>query len=272
MGALSRQRRHALLATCTPTISGGPCPLTVAGPYAALMPRKSLHGRTCGVSREGGWARTLQQTQPRGRGEDTAPVAGSFVESHAHRPSRLVLARSPSRDLTRHECRVSAYRDVLAACPAMVGGQGPCSKLTAARTRRGHRTGCMLFVENHANRPSRRVLARPPSRDLTRHGCRVRAYMDVLAACPARVGGQGPCSQTADRMPCFCFLFCCFCLAHTTRSQLENSRHMNTGVGRPGKAWLVKHPMPTRRSASPCDKRARLPDCMKPDAPLRILA
>ncbi|PPT18144.1 hypothetical protein XarCFBP6771_17685 [Xanthomonas arboricola] len=43
----------------TPTISTGPCPPTVAGPYAAWMPRKSLHGRTCGVSREGGRARAL---------------------------------------------------------------------------------------------------------------------------------------------------------------------------------------------------------------------
>ncbi|APP84537.1 hypothetical protein BI317_10540 [Xanthomonas hortorum pv. gardneri] len=46
--------------TCTPTISTGPCPPTVAGPYAAWMPRKSLHGRTCGVSRAGGRARALQ--------------------------------------------------------------------------------------------------------------------------------------------------------------------------------------------------------------------
>ncbi|MDV7248787.1 hypothetical protein R4K57_10280, partial [Xanthomonas hortorum pv. vitians] len=40
---------RALLAPCTPTLSTGPCPPTVAGPYAAWMPRKSLHGRTCGV-------------------------------------------------------------------------------------------------------------------------------------------------------------------------------------------------------------------------------
>ncbi|PPT88092.1 hypothetical protein XarbCFBP8149_10125 [Xanthomonas arboricola] len=44
----------------TPTIPTGPCPPTVAGPYAAWMPRKSLHGRTCGVSREGGRARARQ--------------------------------------------------------------------------------------------------------------------------------------------------------------------------------------------------------------------
>ncbi|PPU01878.1 hypothetical protein XarjCFBP8253_09235 [Xanthomonas arboricola pv. juglandis] len=49
------------LQPCTPTISPGPCPFTVAGPYAAWMPRKSLHGRTCGVSCDGGRARALQQ-------------------------------------------------------------------------------------------------------------------------------------------------------------------------------------------------------------------
>ncbi|PPT81400.1 hypothetical protein XarzCFBP7410_19865 [Xanthomonas arboricola pv. zantedeschiae] len=56
--------------TSAPTISLGPCPLTVAGPYAAWMPRKSLQGRTCGVSCDDGRARALQQTHS---GEDTAP-------------------------------------------------------------------------------------------------------------------------------------------------------------------------------------------------------
>ncbi|SUZ26533.1 hypothetical protein CPBF424_02880 [Xanthomonas euroxanthea] len=49
---------------------------------------------------------------------------------------------------------------------------------------------------------SRLVLACPPSRDLERHGCRARAYTDVLAACPAMVGRQGPCSQAADQPLC----------------------------------------------------------------------
>ncbi|PPU33025.1 hypothetical protein XarbCFBP7604_03270 [Xanthomonas arboricola] len=49
-----------MLATKPPTISTGPCRPTVAGPYAAWMPRKSLHGRTCGVSCEGGRARAPQ--------------------------------------------------------------------------------------------------------------------------------------------------------------------------------------------------------------------
>ncbi|APP81818.1 hypothetical protein BI317_19560 [Xanthomonas hortorum pv. gardneri] len=46
-----------------PTISTGACPPTVAGPYAAWMPRKSLHGRTCGVSCDGGRARALQSSR-----------------------------------------------------------------------------------------------------------------------------------------------------------------------------------------------------------------
>ncbi|PPU29019.1 hypothetical protein XarCFBP6762_00605 [Xanthomonas arboricola] len=53
----------ALLKPCTPPLSTGPCPPTVVGPYAAWMPRKSLHGRTCGVSRGGRRARASQQSR-----------------------------------------------------------------------------------------------------------------------------------------------------------------------------------------------------------------
>ncbi len=56
-----------------------------------------------------------------------------------YRPSRLVLAGPPSRDPERHGCRAGAYMDVLAACPAMVGRQGPCSKLAASSARCPHR-------------------------------------------------------------------------------------------------------------------------------------
>ncbi|PTY30606.1 hypothetical protein XAP3CFBP6996_000495 [Xanthomonas citri pv. fuscans CFBP 6996] len=48
---------------CTPTSSAGPCPRTVAGPLAAWMPPRSLQGRTCSVSCEGGRARAPQQTR-----------------------------------------------------------------------------------------------------------------------------------------------------------------------------------------------------------------
>ncbi|PPU53175.1 hypothetical protein XarbCFBP6827_17650 [Xanthomonas arboricola] len=66
----------------TPTISTGPCPPTVAGPYAAWMPRKSLQGRTCGVSRDGGRTWALQQI---GRIEaaaaSNAPLRATSVNS-----------------------------------------------------------------------------------------------------------------------------------------------------------------------------------------------
>ncbi|PPT81554.1 hypothetical protein XarbCFBP8152_00670 [Xanthomonas arboricola] len=59
--ALSEQRTLCLLAPYTPTISTGPCQPTVAGPYAAWMPRKSLHGRTCAR-----WCRNSPRSSPCG--------------------------------------------------------------------------------------------------------------------------------------------------------------------------------------------------------------
>ncbi|MBB4730596.1 hypothetical protein FHT16_000490 [Xanthomonas arboricola] len=67
------------------------------------------------------------------------PMRAAPAVIHAHQPSRRVLARLPSRDPERHGCRAGAYMDVLAACPAMVGGQGPRSKLAAPKARRPHR-------------------------------------------------------------------------------------------------------------------------------------
>ncbi len=147
------------------------------------------------------WRHPCHHTVPQAARTPHKTVAGCFVENHARRPTQLVLVRPPSRDLTRHGCRVSAYTEVLAACPARVGGQGPCSKPTASRARREHltRKSVSCLIENHTHRPSRQVLARPPSRDLTRHGFRVRAYTEVLAACPAMVGGQGPRSQLTNQ-------------------------------------------------------------------------
>ncbi len=81
----------AVLKPRAPTNSTGPCAPTVAGPYAAWMPRKSLQGRTCSVSRDGGRARALQQT----RSLECAvpsPLAG-----HAVNPSMEARWRHPCR-------------------------------------------------------------------------------------------------------------------------------------------------------------------------------
>ncbi|MFS8488910.1 hypothetical protein EIP98_07145 [Xanthomonas campestris pv. raphani] len=135
-------------------------------------------------------------------GEDTAPDSLLAVLLKAMHTDHLDGSLPAHRRGT-----LRGYKDVLAACPRWWAGKGPCSKLTASRARcphrlrdtpstrpwglgggihaatrsrdrRGHRTrqfaGC--FTENHACRPSRQVLARSPSRDLTRHGCRARAY------------------------------------------------------------------------------------------------
>ncbi|NIJ78384.1 hypothetical protein FHT08_003518 [Xanthomonas campestris] len=73
-----------------PTISTGPCPLTVAGPYAAWMPRKSLHGRPCGVSCDGGRARALQ-SGPR----SAALQPSRSPAAQQRRPRSSALHRQP---------------------------------------------------------------------------------------------------------------------------------------------------------------------------------
>ncbi|QNM62790.1 hypothetical protein XHV734_4081 [Xanthomonas hortorum pv. vitians] len=54
------------------------------------------------------------------------------------------------------------------------------------------------FSFNHLQQPV--VLARVPAWDLTRHGCRVRAYRDVLAACPTSVRVQAPAANRRIRV------------------------------------------------------------------------
>ncbi|NIK34000.1 hypothetical protein FHY15_003172 [Xanthomonas arboricola] len=100
---------HAMhrLQPCTPTISTGPCPPTVAGPYAAWMPRKSLQGRTCGVSCDGGRARALQPSH----------TSSALQSTHSHRliPSKATERLSFSSTWT-FQSRVGRVRGALAAC------------------------------------------------------------------------------------------------------------------------------------------------------------
>ncbi len=87
---------HASLPLCIPTISTGPCPPTVAGPYAAWMPRKSLQGRTCGVSCDGGRARALQQNHS--------------VENTAMTPHRLPAVLLKTMHTDHLDGSLSAHR------------------------------------------------------------------------------------------------------------------------------------------------------------------
>ncbi|MBB5880985.1 hypothetical protein GGR74_002188 [Xanthomonas arboricola] len=80
-------------------------------------------------------------SQRRGRGAPTAPDSALIVY---WKPCTSPLSTGPCPPTVagpeRHGCRAGAYMDVLAACPAMVGGQGPCSKLT--HRGRGALTAC----------------------------------------------------------------------------------------------------------------------------------
>ncbi|NMI21718.1 hypothetical protein E1J24_07565 [Xanthomonas hortorum pv. pelargonii] len=56
--------RQPVAAFLSPPITcGGACARTGVGPYAAWMPRKSLHGCTCGVSHAG--TRASARSEPK---------------------------------------------------------------------------------------------------------------------------------------------------------------------------------------------------------------
>ncbi|KPN09651.1 hypothetical protein AN652_15585, partial [Xanthomonas arboricola pv. pruni] len=66
---------------------------------------------------------------------------------------------------------------------------------------------------------------------------RVRAYRDVLAACPATVGGQGPCSKAAD-LSLYNRRIC------TVRLTLKAMQSLNLSVASPLQANLAEGAMP----------------------------
>ncbi|PPU84992.1 hypothetical protein XhhCFBP4925_04555 [Xanthomonas hortorum pv. hederae] len=90
-GALQSMINQVTLLLQPPTIFGGACARTGVGPYAAWMPRKSLHGRTCGVSHAGTRASALSD---RGICAKPADVCVGLVDaaprSHA---SRLLIGK-----------------------------------------------------------------------------------------------------------------------------------------------------------------------------------
>ena len=124
---------------------------------------------------------------------------------------------------------------------------------------------------HHANRHSPLVLARSPSRDLTRRGCRVRAYREVLAACPARVAGQGPCSHAADDL--FIFSLSELCAAGTAHEGVRvahcttaNKRmHAFQRSHRVPTRWRIKRTQPAPLTTVACRQRVPLDSCEHSD-------
>ncbi|PPT73005.1 hypothetical protein XarbCFBP8150_00680 [Xanthomonas arboricola] len=55
------------------------------------MPRKSLHGRTCGVSCEGGRARTSQPSRRSSALQPTPPIRSTLQTETNHHSSRTYL-------------------------------------------------------------------------------------------------------------------------------------------------------------------------------------
>ncbi len=115
------------------------------------------------------------------QGRSVSHSTGCFFNS-AHRPPQLVLARSPSQDPRRHGGRhVSAYRDVLAACPAMVG---------RARALQPRRRPMLCSPAS----PPQRQQAKVPSRACDRRrpdqpfAERTASRSDVLVSCKRRAG------------------------------------------------------------------------------------
>ncbi|APP78644.1 hypothetical protein BJD10_02010 [Xanthomonas hortorum pv. gardneri] len=70
-----------------PTTSEGACTRTGVGPYAAWMPRKSLHGRTCGVSHAG--TRASARSRPK-HSHKTGRPSVNANRKKKHTESRVI--------------------------------------------------------------------------------------------------------------------------------------------------------------------------------------
>ncbi|MET3148364.1 UNVERIFIED_ORG: hypothetical protein ABIB63_004162 [Xanthomonas axonopodis] len=88
----SRGLLSALFAPSAPTISTGPYPPTVAGPYAAWMLRKSLRS----VFRDGGRARALPATLPTSRSL-SSPLGTPTLTAECNTPDPSLYGVSNSR-------------------------------------------------------------------------------------------------------------------------------------------------------------------------------
>ena len=124
------------------------------------------------------------------------------------------------------------------------------------------------FVENHAHRHSRRVLAHPSSRHLTRHGCRVGATRTYLQRVPRWWAGKGPAAKVQTYRPATDASTSFNQLAATQLSSLAFV-WMQPKAGQ-SRSRCPRRSRSTRSTASPCDELARWDARTVCDARLRI--
>ncbi|CEE59167.1 hypothetical protein XAC3218_180067 [Xanthomonas citri pv. citri] len=93
------------------------------------------------------------------------------------------------------------------------------------------------------------VLARAPVWDLERHGCRARAYTDVLAACPTLVRVQAPAANRSN----------CMKMPDVVR-KIDRSTELVGGAAPHPVSGHAVNPSPEARWRRPCRHTVPPPD------------
>ncbi|PPT33844.1 hypothetical protein XabCFBP2524_17790 [Xanthomonas axonopodis pv. begoniae] len=120
----------------TPTIFTGPCRLTPAGPYAAWMPRKSLHGRIHGVSRGGKPARTLQPGHGLAALQPMPKIGHPVVKTWIFRYVEWASATRPRGGCHRASAQVASDPAAMVAASAALSHSPAAANWPIARCRR----------------------------------------------------------------------------------------------------------------------------------------
>ncbi|MBB3834938.1 hypothetical protein FHR55_003178 [Xanthomonas arboricola] len=189
---------------CAPTNSTGPCPPTVAGPLAAWMPPRSYMDvlAACPAMVGGQGPATKPQmisSAPDLSGSSNqiatpaSRVSRSFGDLQAGRARGALTARGTRRESVRGG---SVAASMPPHGPAIGEDTTPDSWLVVLSKSKGHRIASLLVACHiHAHRPSPLVLARPPSRDPWRHGCRHGATWMYLQRVLRWWAGKGPAAK-----------------------------------------------------------------------------
>ncbi len=114
----------------------------------------------------------------------------AWIECLPDGANGALTARRTRHKYVRAGSMAASMPPTVPQAAASCEGTAPDNWLAVCRrARKPRRAACCLLCLHLAHLPSRPALTRPPSRDLMRHGCYVRAY----AACSVMMGGHGPC-------------------------------------------------------------------------------